>query len=60
MNSYNIKRIPSIKFLGVLLDENLSWKDHIKYTENNLCKTRVMMIPQCTFFEAYVIGDVKG
>ena len=33
--NYDIERIPSIKFLGVLLDENLLWKDHIKYTLKN-------------------------
>ena len=38
INSYNIERIPSIKFLGVLSDKNLSWKDHIKYTENKISK----------------------
>ena len=31
-------RIPSIKFLGVLLDEKLLWKDHIKYIENEISK----------------------
>ena len=38
MNNYNTERIPSIKLLGVVLDENLSWKDHIKYTENKISK----------------------
>ena len=38
INNYNIERILSIKFLGVLLDENLSWKDHIKYAENKIFK----------------------
>ena len=38
INNYNIKRIPSIKFLGVLLHENSLWKDHIKYTENKTSK----------------------
>ena len=38
INEYKIKRENSIKFLGVLLDENLSWKDHIKYTENKIAK----------------------
>ena len=37
INNYNIERILSIKFLGVL-DENLSWKDHIKYAENKIYK----------------------
>ena len=27
-----------IKFLGVLLDENLNWKEHIRYTENQITK----------------------
>ena len=27
-----------MKFLGVMLDENLSWKDHIKTVENKLAK----------------------
>ena len=38
INNYNIKRIPLTKFLGVLLNENPSWKDHIKYTENKISK----------------------
>ena len=38
MNSYNIEIIQSIKFLGVLLDENLLWKDHIKYNGNKISK----------------------
>ena len=34
----NIERVSSIKFLGVMLDEHLSWKDHIKIVENKLAK----------------------
>ena len=26
------------KYLSVLLDENLSWKEHIKYLENRIAK----------------------
>ena len=33
-----MKMVKSIQFLGVLLDENLSWKDHIKYIENKVAK----------------------
>ena len=36
INNYNIERSPSVKFLGVLLDENFSRKDHIKYTKNKI------------------------
>ena len=35
---HKVERVKSIKFLGVLLDENLSWKDHIKYIENSVSK----------------------
>ena len=38
INNYDIERVPSIKFLGVLLDENLSRKDNIRYTENKISK----------------------
>ena len=38
INNYNIQIIPSIEFLGVLLDGNLSWIDHIKYSENKISK----------------------
>ena len=32
------KRKSSAKFLGVMLNENISWKDHIKTTEKKLAK----------------------
>ena len=33
-----MERSKSIKFLGDFLDENLSWKDHIKYIESKVAK----------------------
>ena len=38
INDHQIARVESIKFLGVFLDENLTWKEHIKYTENKIAK----------------------
>ena len=38
INNYEIQRVESIKFLRVLLDENLTWKPHIKYIENKIAK----------------------
>ena len=38
LNNYNIEIIPSINFLGVFLDESLSWKDHIEYIGNKISK----------------------
>ena len=33
-----IERTNAIKFLGILLDENISWKNHIRSVEKNLAK----------------------
>ena len=33
-----IKRQSSVKFLGVIIDENLTWKNHIQIVENKISK----------------------
>ena len=38
ISNHVIERQEFIKFLGVLLDENLNWKEHIKYIENKIAK----------------------
>ena len=38
MNNQVMKRQSSIKFLGILLNENLSWKEHLKLTENKIAE----------------------
>ena len=38
-----MKRASYTKFLGVLLDENLSWKEHLKYTKNKIAKSTGLM-----------------
>ena len=45
-----LKRKASIKFLGVMLDENVSWREHIKTVDNKLsknigllCKTKQLL-----------------
>ena len=38
INNNEIKRSSSIKFLGVLVDENFTWIDHITLVENKLSK----------------------
>ena len=38
INNYEIQRTESIKFLGILLDETLRCKEHIKYNENKIAK----------------------
>ena len=39
INNQKIRRASYAKFLGVLFDENLLWKEHLKYTENNIEKS---------------------
>ena len=38
INNNEIKRSSSIKLLGLLVDENLTWIDHITLVENKLSK----------------------
>ena len=39
INNYDIRREESMKFLWVLLDQHLTWKEHIKLTENKIAKS---------------------
>ena len=38
LNNIEIKRENSVKFLGVIIDENLTWKSHIEVVENKISK----------------------
>ena len=35
---HNIERKTTIKFLGVMLDENISWEEHIRTVQTKLAK----------------------
>ena len=37
-NNYGIRKEECIKFLGGLLDQHLTWKEFIKFTENKVAK----------------------
>ena len=37
-NNIEIKRENSVKFSGVIIDENLTWKNHIEVVENKISK----------------------
>ena len=37
-NNIEIKRENSIEFLGVIIDENLTWKNHTEVVENKISK----------------------
>ena len=38
INNQVIKRQSPIKFLGILFNENFSWNEHLKLTENKVAK----------------------
>ena len=38
VGSNNIERTSSIKFLGVMLEEHISWIDHVRTVENKIAK----------------------
>ena len=38
IGSNNIERKSLIRFLGVMLDEHISWIDHVKTVENKIAK----------------------
>ena len=46
-----IERQESIKFLGVLLNENLNQKEHIKCTENKIAKNLGLLYKARPFLE---------
>ena len=51
ISNHVIERQELIKFLGVLLDENLNWKEHIKHTENKIAKNLGLLYNVRPFLE---------
>ena len=43
INDRKIKRITSIKYLGVLTDDHLTWKEHIIAIQNTVSKNLVLL-----------------
>ena len=51
INNDDIERVNTIKFLGVLLDDNLSWKEHIKYLTNKIARNIGLMYKAKSFLD---------
>ena len=51
ISNHVIERRVFFKFLGVLLVENLNWKEHIKYTENKIAKNLGLLYKATPFLE---------
>ena len=43
LNDKKVKKVDKIKFLGVIIDDQLSWDDQIKHVENKLLSTIVLV-----------------
>ena len=39
LNGKKVKKVDKIKFLGVIIDDQLSWNDQIEHVENKLLST---------------------
>ena len=51
ISNHVIERQEFIKFLEVLLDENLNWEEYIKYTENKIAKNLGLLYKTRPFLE---------
>ena len=51
ISNHVIERQEFIKFLEVLLDENLNWEEYIKYTENKIAKNLGLFYKTRPFLE---------
>ena len=51
-----IEKILSIKVLGVILAESLSWKDHIKTLENKLAKSVTLLYSAKQFLDETILN----
>ena len=54
----NIERKTAIKFLGVMLDENISWEEHICTVETKLAKNIGLLYPAKTLLEERSIKNI--
>ena len=43
LNGIKLKKVSKVRFLGVIIDENLTWDDHIEYLESKLNSCIVMI-----------------
>ena len=55
ISNHVIERQEFIEFLGVLLDENLNWKEHIKCTKIKIAKNLGLLYKARPFSERNVL-----
>ncbi len=68
INNINIERVKSAKYLGVTLDENLNWEEHLRETNKAIIKTanafKILKhpVPQTTkplLYHAYIYSKIQ-
>ena len=58
IDNINIKRTSCIKFLGVLIDENLNWGDHIKHVNNKIAKGIGLLYRARIFLDKHCLKSI--
>ena len=51
ISNHVIEKQEFIRFLGVILNENINWKEHIKHTENKIAKNLGLLYKARPFLE---------
>ena len=54
LDNMKISRTETAKFLGVVIDENLSWKQHINYIEKKIAKSVGIIKTEILFGRTYI------
>ena len=60
VNGHKIKQVDKVKFLGVIIDENLTWDDQIKHLENKLLATIVLIKRIKKFIPSYILQNLSN
>ena len=55
LNEDVIPRVDCTKFLGVIIDEQLTWKPHIAYIQNKIAKNIGIIFRLSTFMPKHVL-----
>ena len=58
LNNIDIERVEFTKFLGVLIQENLSWKHHIDYISNKVSKATAILAKLKHYLPKYVLSII--
>ena len=57
MDNTEIERVTVTKFLGVLVDENLNWKQHIIHVRNKLSKCSAIIYKASRILQSSTFRD---